>query len=133
MGNTVISSVKVCQSCKYTNPEKSKFCMQCGSPLTQSGEASKKVKLIQVDSGKEIAVIEFDSVINIGKTTGDVKIKSLNGTGAACELALKGDMVTITSAGNENKLFIEAEPGKSIDLSSGKEFILGNTRFKVEL
>ena len=54
MSDTIISSVILCPNpmCKYTNPLKSKFCMQCGSPLADAANDGKKVKIVVLENQK---------------------------------------------------------------------------------
>lgn len=131
MSETVISSVFICPKCKYTNPSKSKFCMQCGNPLSsENTNTSKKPKLILIENGKPKKEILISDNEKIGKGN-DIDIKGSNFSENICEIKIDGEKIFLNILVDE--VFIKANANKPLELSSGSEIKIGDNTFRVEI
>lgn len=129
MSDTIISSVIICPKCKYTNPSKSKFCMQCGSPLEDSVKTAKSMKLVLVGSKKEMQEFPIEKKTSLGKGA-DISLKGADFSNNICEISPHGDMLSLKVL--EDGVFIKVKIGENLELAPGSELRIGDKLFRVE-
>ncbi len=131
MSDTVISSVFICPKCKYTNPSKSKFCMQCGSPLlSDAAKNVKKARISALENGKvqqEFAVTEKS---RLGKGA-DISVKGADFSENICEFKFDGEKILLHVL--SDGVFIKANINNTLELVSGTELKIGDKVFRVEI
>jgi hypothetical protein len=131
MSETVISSVFICPKCKYTNPSKSKFCMQCGNPLSsENTNTAKKPKIVLVENGKPKKDFLLSEKVKIGKGN-DIDIKGSDFSENICEIKIEGEKIFLNVLVDE--VFIKANTNKPLELNSGSEIRIGDNLFRVEI
>jgi|JI10StandDraft_1071094.scaffolds.fasta_scaffold00776_7 hypothetical protein len=131
MSETVISSVFICPKCKYTNPSKSKFCMQCGNPLSsENTNIAKKPKIVLVENGKPKKDFLLSEKVKIGKGN-DIDIKGSDFSENICEIKIEGEKIFLNVLVDE--VFIKANTNKPLELNSGSEIRIGDNLFRVEI
>lgn len=131
MSETVISSVFICPKCKYTNPSKSKFCMQCGNPLSsENTNTPKKPKIVLVENGKPKKDFLLSDKVKIGKGN-DIDIKGSNFSENICEIKIEGEKIFLNVS--EDGVFIKANTNIPLELNSGSEIRIGDNIFRVEI
>lgn len=130
MSETVISSVFICPKCKYTNPSKSKFCMQCGNPLSDAAKQTKKPKLLLLNNSNVESEFVIDAKSVLGKG-GDISVKGADFAGNICEFKVEGDRL-ILQAFTED-VFLQANKNKPLELAHGTILKIGDKIFKVDI
>ena len=131
MSETVISSVFICPKCKYTNPSKSKFCMQCGNPLSsENTNTAKKPKIVLVENGKPKKDFLLSEKVKIGKGN-DIDIKGSDFSESICEIKIEGEKILLNVL--VDGVFIKANTNKPLELNSGSEIRIGDNLFRVEI
>lgn len=131
MSETVISSVFICPKCKYTNPSKSKFCMQCGNPLSsENTNTAKKPKIVLVENGKPKKDFLLSEKVKIGKGN-DIDIKGSDFSESICEIKIEGEKIFLNVL--VDGVFIKANTNKPLELNSGSEIRIGDNLFRVEI
>ncbi|MBK6605708.1 MAG: hypothetical protein IPG24_09555 [Leptospiraceae bacterium] len=132
MSETIISSVILCPNpmCKYTNPLKSKFCMQCGSPLADAANDGKKVKIVVLENQKVLQEFSLTDKSIVGKS-GDISVKGADFSENICEFKMDGEKVFLNVM-SEN-VFVKANINKTLELVSGTEIKIGDKTFRVEM
>lgn len=130
MSDTVISTVFICPKCKYTNPSKSKFCMQCGSPLADTIRQTKKAKLSVLQSGKVFQeyIIEDEAIVGKG---GDIAVGGADYAANICDIQFDGEKFLLKVG--QPGVFTEANMDKTLEISSGSSFRIGDKEFRVEI
>ena len=129
MSETVISSVFICPKCKYTNPSKSKFCMQCGTPLAGSSKESKTGKIILVEKGVPKKEFPISEKLVVGKEN-DIAIEGADFAKNICEFNLVNDKMTMKIF--KEGVYLKVATDSTIELQNGSELIIGNRVFRVE-
>lgn len=129
MSETVISSVFICPKCKYTNPSKSKFCMQCGTPLSGTSKEIKTGKIILVEKGVPKKEFSISEKLVIGKEN-DISIEGADFAKNICEFNLSNDTMSIKIL--KDGVYLKVATDSTIELQNGSELIVGNKIFRVE-
>jgi hypothetical protein len=130
MSDTVISTVFICPKCKYTNPSKSKFCMQCGSPLADTIKQTKKAKLSLLQNGKVEKEFAVEGKASLGKG-GDISVSGADYAPNICEIEFDGEKIFIKA--NQAGVFVEANTDITVELLTGSSFKIGDILFRVEI
>lgn len=130
MSDTVISTVFICPKCKYTNPSKSKFCMQCGSPLADTIKQTKKVKLSLLQNGKVEKDFAIEGKASIGKG-GDISVSGADYASNICDIEFDGEKFLLKA--NQSGVFVEANINITLELPAGSSFKIGDKVFRVEI
>ena len=130
MSDTIISSVFLCPKCKYTNPIKSKFCMQCGSSLSEVEKNAKKARIVVLENESVLQEFSLTDKSIIGKT-GDISIEGADFSENICEFTMDGGKVFLNIT-SEN-VFVRANINKALELPSGSEIKIGDKTFRVEI
>ncbi len=130
MSETIISSVIICPKCKYTNPGKSKFCMQCGSPLADVVKNEKMAKLVLLDKGKSSQEFIINKKTILGKS-GDIDVSGADFSKSICEFSLVGDKLSIKIL--QDGVFLKVNSGNTLELETGSELKIGDRIFRVEI
>jgi RNA polymerase subunit RPABC4/transcription elongation factor Spt4 len=129
MSDTVISSVFICPKCKYTNPNKSRFCMQCGTSLADTSKESQLAKLIQKEKGKVVKEFPITEKTTLGKG-GDISIEGADFSKNICEFKLEKDKLILKVLADG--VFLKVNPDQTLDLEKGAELKIGDKTFSVE-
>ncbi|MBK8394121.1 MAG: zinc ribbon domain-containing protein [Leptospiraceae bacterium] len=129
MSDTVISSVFICPKCKYTNPQKSKFCMQCGTPLSNISNPSQTGKLILIENGSDTNEFSITEKTILGKGN-DISVEGADFSKNICEFHLSNGKLQIKTF--QNGVYLKLNEGASVSLESGSELKIGNKHFRVE-
>ncbi|MCB1179602.1 MAG: zinc-ribbon domain-containing protein [Leptospiraceae bacterium] len=127
MSDTIISSMNVCPKCKNANPDDSKFCMHCGSPITKT-KSNKKLTISQIEKGKKGKSVEWESSFSFSKDGGD--FKGINPEETNVELKDENGKILLKSKSSE--VYLKVEDGKFVEVSPGQEVLINGKTFLVE-
>lgn len=129
MNETIFSSINACPNCKYTNPEKAKFCMQCGKPIESTEDKSHRILKIFDENGALLSETKFNSDLELGGKSG-LKIPGQPKEEMIGKLTYEGKKFFLTPE-IDSKVYVEATNSKQIEISIGQGFIINGNLFVI--